>query len=196
MRATRRFLFLIPVETRRSRRAVVVGYYGFFTAFAILLLWLRGPEKYDRLLPLAYYFAVMLGGLAFSGPVKLFSEWQRKFRNGSVWGIDPNRPHPYLPGQPMIATDRLDEQDIATRDRAHYLAYSALRWPAIAAALFSPLFLLDATPAQVGRILFLISVPLAVVFFSLPQAIILWQEPDIEPDPEQHPTQTVVRILP
>ncbi|HUB18550.1 MAG TPA: hypothetical protein VL990_07935 [Acidobacteriaceae bacterium] len=195
MTASRRFLFFIPVETRGSRRALVIGYYVVFAAFAILLLWLRGPAKYDRLLPMTYYFAVMLGGLAFSGPVKLFSEWQRRFRNGSAWGIDAHRPHPWLPGRPTIEIDRLDEHDIATRDRAHYLAYSALRWPAIA-ALLGPLFLLDASPAQVGRTVLILSVPFAVLFFSLPQAIILWTEPDLDPDAEERGPQTVVKVIP
>lgn len=45
MSAPRKFLFFIPVETRRTRRAVVIGYYGAFIAFAIHLLRLRGPPN-------------------------------------------------------------------------------------------------------------------------------------------------------
>jgi hypothetical protein len=195
MKRPRRFLIFIPVETQRSRRAVVVGYYVFFIAFAILFLWLRGPAKYVLLLPLTYICAAMLGGLTVTGPVRLFSQWQRKFKDGSAWGIDGSRPHPYLKGRPLISPlDRLDEHDIATRDRAHYLAYSALRWPAIAAALLAPIFLLDATPAQVGRILLIVSVSVAVLFFSLPQAIILWTEPDLDPDSVDSASQTVFKV--
>jgi hypothetical protein len=127
----------------------------------------------------------LLGGLTFSGPVRFFSEWQLRFRNGSAWGIAANRPHPYLSGSPVIDPIRIDEHDLQVRDRAHYLAYSALRWPAIAAALFGPLFLLDATTLQVSRILLLISVPFAVLFFSMPRAIILWTETDLDPDSEE-----------
>jgi hypothetical protein len=195
MKTTRRLLIFIPVETQRSRRAVVVGYYIFFIALAILFLWFRGPAKYALLLPLTYLCAAMLGGLTVSGPVRLFSQWQRKFKDGSAWGIDANRPHPYLKGRPLIRPiEPLDEHDIATRDRAHYLAYSALRWPAIVAALCSPLFLLDATPAQVARLLLIVSVPVAVLFFSLPQAIILWTEPDLDPDPADSASQTVFKV--
>lgn len=181
-----RFLLFIPVETRRSRRVLVIGYYLFFIAFGTVLLWFRGPAKYGHLLPLTFYLATMLGGLTFSGPVRIFSEWQRRFKDGSAWGIDTNLPHPWLSGRPLIdkqRIDRLDEHDIAVRDRAHYLAYSALRWPAIVAALFGGFFLFDASPEQIGHVLLIASVPAAALFFSLPQAIILWTEPDLDPDP-------------
>lgn len=199
---SRRFLLFIPVETLRSRRTLVVGYYLFFVAFGVFLLWLRGPAKYDRLLPLTFYLATMLGGLTFSGPVRLFSEWQRRFKDGSAWGIDANLPHPFLKGRPLIDVDRihqrdrLDEHDLAVRDRAHYLAYSAFRWPAILAALFGGIFLFDATPEQLAHVLLMASVPVAALFFSLPQAIILWTEPDLEPDPEDSGTQTIYRAVP
>jgi len=192
---TRRFLIFIPVETQRSRRILVVGYYLFFLAFGAMLVWYRGPAKYDRLLPLAFYLGSALGGITFSGPVRVFSQWQRRFRDGSAWGIDGNIPHPYLSGRRIIESDRLDEHDIAVRDRAHYLAYSALRWPAIVAALFGGIFLFDATPEQLGHVLVIASVPVAALFFSLPQAIILWTEPTLEPDPEDPGTQTVSRAV-
>jgi len=181
---SRRFLLFIPVETQRSRRALVVGYYLFFLVFAIVVVSLRGPQKYDHLLPLSFYLATLLGGLTFTGPVRLFSHWQRGLR------AHPNRPADASLGlhsaavRPAPALDRLDEHDIALRDRAHYLAYSALRWPAILAAMFGFIFfVMDATPAQMGRVLLIASVPFAVLFFSLPQAIILWTDPDLEPDP-------------
>lgn len=199
MTPSRKFLFFLPVETQRSRRAVVVGYYLAFLAFSVLLLWVRGPAKYGRLLPLTYFWATMLGGLTFSGPVRLFSEWQRHLKDGSFWGIDASAPHPWLPGRTVIdrnRIDRLDEHDIAARDRAHYLAYAALRWPAIAAALLGPLFLLDAPPEKLGHLLFLLSVPVAALFFSLPQAILLWTEPDLEPETADSGTQTVFKAIP
>jgi hypothetical protein len=61
--------------------------------------------------------------------------------------------------------------------------------------MFSFLFLLDANPARLEHFLFFASVPFAILFFSLPQAILLWTEPDLEPDPEDQ-SQTVVRIVP
>jgi hypothetical protein len=96
MKTTRRLLIFIPVETQRSRRAVVVGYYIFFIALAILFLWFRGPAKYALLLPLTYLCAAMLGGLTVSGPVRLFSQWQRKFKDGSALG-HRRQPSPSIP---------------------------------------------------------------------------------------------------
>ena len=137
----------------------------------------------------------MLGGLTFSGPVRLFSEWQLRFRNGSAWGIAANRPHPYLSGSPVIDPIRIDEHDLQVRDRAHYLAYSALRWPAIAAALFGPLFLLDATTLQVSRILLLISVPLPSSSFRCPGPSSSGPRPTSTPIPRNQ-NQTVYRAIP
>ena len=191
MNAPRKFLLFIPAETQRSRRVIVIAYYLVFIAFAIWLLWLRGAGRYASLLPLTWFWASMLGGLSFTGPVRLFSPWQRKFADGSAWGIDPGRPHPYLKDRPLLhPIGCLDEHDIAIRDRAHYLAYSTLRWPAIGAALFAPLFLMHSSSEQVAHILFLISVPVAALFFSLPQAIILWTEPDVEPEVGEVPATT------
>jgi len=192
-----RFLLFIPVETRRSRRVLVIGYYLFFIAFSAVLLWFRGPAKYGRLLPLTFYLATMLGGLTFSGPVRLFSSWQRNFHMPLEDRRDPVSLVWKAASRPRLTSiDRLDEHDIALRDRAHYLAYSALRWPAILAALFGGFFLFDASPEQIGHALLVASVPIAVLFFSLPQAIILWTEPDFESDPEDLPSQAVLPGIP
>lgn len=197
MKPSRKFLLFIPVESRRSRRLLVVGYYACFLLFGALLVWIRGPEKYDRLLPLSFYAAAMLGGLSFSGPVRLFSEWQRKLHTTAAHGSDGSlgllqtKYAAPLPG----VDDRLDEYDIAARDRAHYLAYSALRWPAILAALVGGLFLLDWPPERLAHALLIASVPVAVLFFSLPQAILLWTEPDLDPDPVAQPQPATVRTV-
>jgi hypothetical protein len=197
MMKPRRFLFFIPMETQRRRRTVLISYYGIFIVFGILFAWFHGPAKYSLLLPLTFYWAAMLGGLGVGGPVGLFSAWQRKFKDGSAWGIDGTHPHPWLSGRTMIAPmDRLDEHALHVRDRAHYLAYSTLRWPAMLAALLGPLLLLDASTERVAHLLLLASVPIAALFFSLPQAIILWTEPDLDPDPEERGTQTVVKVIP
>lgn len=192
---TKRFLFFIPIRTRRSRRILVVGYYFFFAAFAALFLWMKGINHYAVLLPFAYLCAPLLGGLIAGGPVRLFSQWQRNAIVGKERRGDPTRGLSGYAASPAII-DRLDEHDIARRDRAHYLAYSALRWPAIAAALFGMMFVLDRPPEAIAHILLILSVPFAVLFFSLPQTILLWTEPDLDPDPQEQPAQTIIRIVP
>lgn len=191
-----RFLLFVPVETQRSRRVLVVGYYLFFLAFAGILLWFRGPEKYDRLLPLTFYLGTALGGLTFTGPVRLFSSWQRNLRLPPEDRRDPVSLVWRATGMPQREIDHLDEHDIALRDRAHYLAYSTLRWPAILATLFGAIFLIDATPQQLAHVLSIVAVPFAALFFSLPQAIILWREPDLEPDSLDFESQGMRQTLP
>lgn len=193
---TQRFLFFIPIRNRRSRRILVVGYYLFFAVFAAFLLWLKGMKDYDFLLPFTYLFAQMLGGLIGGGPVRLFSQWQRNAIGGAERrGEPPQSLSGYAGSRPAAFVDRLDEHDIARRDRAHYLAYSALRWPAIAAALFSLMFLMKNTPERVAHILLILSVPVALVFFSLPQTMLLWTEADLEPDPVDPGSQTVFKVV-
>lgn len=199
---TRRFLLFIPVETRRSRRILVVSFYLGFVAFAILFLWIKGFDHYDHLVPLSFFFSALLGGILYPGPVRVFSPWQYRLR-----GV-PDRPADLAglrlssDGQPARPDPiyRLDEHDIARRDRAHYLAYSVLRWPAILAVWLGLMFYMDWLPAHFAHVLLLVAPPLALLFFSLPQAILLWTEPDLDPDtvadPQEQPPQTVIRVVP
>lgn len=195
---SRRFLLFIPVETRRSRRTLVVGFYLGFIAFAILFLWIKGAGDYDHLIPLSFFFSALLGGILYPGPVRLFSSWQYRLRGvpdrpADLAGVQLARDLPPSRSDPAY---RLDEHDIARRDRAHYLAYSALRWPAILAVGLGLMFYMDWLPAHFAHVLLLIAPPLALLFFSLPQAILLWTEPDLDPDPQDPPPQTVIRIVP
>jgi hypothetical protein len=183
MKSPRAFLFF-TIETQSRRRAVVVAYYGFFIALSVAVVLWRGPSYLDKLLQFAVICALFLGGITAAGPVRLFSQWQRKFADGSVYGIDGNRPHPWLAGRRTVDVDRLrvDEHDLHTRDRAHYLAYAILRWAVVLFSLFAPLVIYAAGPDAFARLLSLLCFPFCVLFLSLPQAIILWTEPDLEPD--------------
>lgn len=197
MKSPRAFLFF-SMETQSRRRALVVAWYGFYAALFTAILCFWGIGYSARLLQLVATSAIFLGGISSSGPVRLFSRWQRKFADGTVYGINPNRPHPYLHGRRIVDMDRLrvDEDDIATRDRAHYLAYAALRWAVLLFSLFAPLLFILIGPDSFVRLLLVLCFPFCVLFFSLPQAIILWTEPDLEPDPEDPGSQTVYRAIP
>jgi hypothetical protein len=166
------------METQRRRRALVVGYYLVFLAYAIFLIWMRGPEKYPRLLPLSAFMVILFGGLGAAGPIRPFSKRLYEAQTGQ----DDGPPLTLLGSRPAKSHYVVDERDDQMRDRAHYLAYSILRWPLILVLIFSELWIMDAKPEQVAHWLLILSVPLAVIFLSLPQAILLWTEPDIEPD--------------
>ncbi len=198
MKSPRKFLFFISMETRRRRHTVVIGYYSFFAVLMIFRILFRGgPDTYAHLLPLTFYASAILGGLTINGPVRPFSHWQRNIRDGSAYNSNPRKMQwiTLFRGEPL-RTERYDEHDIAMRDHAHYLAYAALRWITILFVLFGAVVIIDWPPPRVAQFLLFLSVPFCIVFFSLPQAIILWTEPDLDPDPEEQPPQTVIRVVP
>ena len=53
---------------------------------------------------------------------------------------------------------------------------------------------MDASPEKVAHVLLIASVPVAALFFSLPQAILLWTEPDMEPESAPEPDSAAVRV--
>ena len=75
--------------------------------------------------------------------------------------------------------DDLDEREKRLRDRVHFLAHTLSRWFAL--LLFAVLIGLgvkDSTvAARVGPVFFFL---MNLVLWSLPQSLILWNEPDIE----------------
>jgi hypothetical protein len=81
-----------------------------------------------------------------------------------------------------------DERDIRLRDRAHYQAYRVLRSIlGLAVILVIPILFASDTPDLIRRygLLFIPLICLLVlVVWSLPQSIILWSEPDMEPETE------------
>ncbi len=71
-----------------------------------------------------------------------------------------------------------DEREIAVRNAAHFQAYRALAMYSIALWLVSPLFFLLESSTAV-RVLQLLTMPLMAIALTLPQAVVLWTEPDI-----------------
>ena len=165
----------------RNRRVVVIGYY-------ILLAVMGGLTiAYPRLLPMAFVgitvaFAGLLGGNRAGGFVKSFTEPKpprpdSPYLDGS--GIQQlnlsNRPRPSL-------FSLLDERDRTERDHAHFVAFRIVRMVlSLVAFLFwiandiNPHTAFNAAaPATLWMLLIVVS--------TLPQAVILWTEP--EPTPE------------
>lgn len=128
---------------------------------------------------------LLLGGYNFGGLVKPFSGKAPPQR------IDPP---PFLAlglrlyrPEPEENEYRNDERELQQRDRAHYKAYQGL------AAGLAAMWLLADWQANAPRLLawlpggpaiYLYGLVLATVVVSqtLPQAILLWTEPDMEPD--------------
>lgn len=178
MKSPRKFLGLIPMETRRRRCVLVVGYYlAWVPVFAGC--WFSFDNLFTRFL--AFYFCLallpfLLGGHVFSerssAPVRPFPDilyrwqaWQR------LRGYDRS------PGSII-----LDEHDHAARDRAHYFAYTAIFWIVLLLAPEVVLKLSRLPLPQRPDAILLVAAPLLILFFSLPQTILLWTEPDLEPE--------------
>jgi hypothetical protein len=91
--------------------------------------------------------------------------------------------------QPVLAADensfRNDERELHLRDRAHYQAYQAigiailLPWFAAQMRLIRP-GLTAWIPMTPDQLYFGLITIVLLLFFTLPQAILLWTEPDME----------------
>jgi hypothetical protein len=166
----------MPIRTRRQRRTLVVCFYIYVLAFAAV------PLYRSRWFPMVMVVQTLvlgglLGGLQEGGPVKPFSRPVLPLDlSETVWEsvVPNNRP-------PKVSWPPLDERERTGRDQAHYGAYRILRWGLGVAALLYWL-LLNWTPtktwlyANSPTLLWL----LLVFVLSLPQAVVLWTELDME----------------
>jgi hypothetical protein len=177
----------LDMAARARRRALVVGIYA---ALAALMagLWFttewRGAGGY---LIWAAMLAcrLFLGGSYSQGLVKPF--------NGKV-PMEAAMPSPLLPlrlqvYRPVLLTDaaefRNDERELAQRDRAHYWAYQAVGIAVIAPWLISSMrvirpSLTEWIPMGADQLYFGLTTVVLLLFLTLPQAILLWTEPDME----------------
>lgn len=181
----------IDMSARKRRRKLVLFIY-FAIAVVMLSTWLQdhwhGTGAY--VLYAAFFACYMfLGGTYSTGLVKPFNNKRRKTYDG---------PQPFLllklrtyaPIHGSNDTDYLnDERELHQRGYAHYKAYQiiglavTLIW---ALAMFRTLLpawfrWISMTPDTLYYGLLMI---VMVLFLTLPQTILLWTEPDMEPEPE------------
>jgi hypothetical protein len=129
--------------------------------------------------------SVFLGGTAFGGLIRPFKNKPRSpyaFKSPLLqnlrWGFYP------VP-DPDEYDYRNDERELRQRDRAHYQAYRvlivglALLWAASIGVISKPAPPVWA-PMHAQLLLYGFVVALLVVSLTLPQAILLWSEPDME----------------
>jgi hypothetical protein len=177
----------IDMAPRARRRGLVVVIY---TVLAVLM---AGSWFIDhwRVSLLYLYMAAMvvnsvfLGGTAFGGLIRPFRSKPRSpyaFKSPLLqnlrWG--------FYPVPELDENDyRNDERELRQRDHAHYQAYRVLivglglLWCASIGVLSTHVpSVLGLLPAQ--QLLYGFIVALLVVSLTLPQAILLWSEPDME----------------
>ena len=80
---------------------------------------------------------------------------------------------------------RNDERELAQRDRAHYMAYQAVGLAGLAPWMLSSLRMTKPgltawIPMGTDQLYFGLTTVVLLLFLTLPQAILLWTEPDME----------------
>jgi hypothetical protein len=143
---------------RRRRRWLVAGLYAAFAA--LVAAWFLFGSSYSA--PAVALFVLFALGARFLGG--------RTYSGGLVPSYEGG-----------------DERERTRRYRAHYMVYTWLDMlcvPAlfVAFARDSPEARAAGPAAQllVGRLAWALLIAVGIVYYTLPQAIILWTEPDIE----------------
>ena len=130
--------------------------------------------------PINHFF---LGGYNFGGLIKPFNG-KRPHRSE----VPPNLLLLTLriyPTEPAETDYKSDERELAQRDRAHYQAYQTLTIAMCVLWLISHFDanipnLLAKISFPIGPVLYGLATSTVIVAITLPQAILLWTEPDME----------------
>jgi hypothetical protein len=166
------------INRRRTRRWIVVAYW-LLTALwvcAILLHMIRHHGSFVNisLVYVLLWMPAFLGGVRAGGAVKPFRGvyWPSAADRGGMISL-------FHRDTGALQEMELDEREMRLRDRVHFVSYTVARWLTI--TLFGIYALISTKrPDWLGitgpAFLFVI----VMVLWSLPQSIILWNEPDVE----------------
>jgi len=178
-------VFGIPMQRRSTRRKLVVATYIVLSSICAAAAW--SHTIFPAGMTYAIWSAIAVGIFIFGG-------------QGRYGLVKPFLNKPPQPEPPMIDLVRLqleplsvgtadssawknDERELARRDNAHYVAYQplAIGWVAVLMlsswALHAPRFL---SHDAILSLIFTIALVACVLALTLPAAIILWTEPDID----------------
>jgi hypothetical protein len=183
------FLFgkRIDMAHRARRRWLVALVYA---GFAALLAGFWFESHWHLALFLTTFASVfvnrfLLGGRLPGGLVKPFQNKRRySYKSESSlddflrWGL-------HRAPEPGQDTFRSDERELRERDRAHFQAYGTVESAAalLAFALFDKIErpeILSWIPAPSEPFIYYLAMVILILFATLPQAILLWTEPDME----------------
>jgi len=177
--------FGIPMQRRATRRKLVVLTYIALALICAVTSW--SAKTFPAGVSYALYAAVAVGIFVFGGQGRygLIKPFPNKPPRPEPSTIELVRLHldPLSAGTPDTSTWKNDERELARRDAAHYRAYQPLTVAFVAIlmlasyALHPPHWLpLDA----ILSLIFVLALFATVLALTLPSAIILWTEPDIE----------------
>lgn len=180
----------LSLETRSARRRLVVAVYAILAAL-IAGAWFI--DQFHTSAKYVYFAAFFVGYFIFggTGPYGLIKPFTGKGPR--------NRPMPSslvelqlaLTGalQPEDSQFRNDERELHLRDRAHYRAYQ------VVFVLFAPIWLITLwtpriiSPSLEIHLVLLLATAAILAAITLPQALILWTEPDMDPEPALRETR-------
>jgi hypothetical protein len=172
-----RHIWGVSMNSRRNRRRLVVVLY--LSIRIVITLAFRSHISEITIFLIIFF---LINPLIFSD----FMFWGNKY-GGLLkpFHQDPERPN--------------DEQELAARDAAHFRAYTTLV-PLLLTLLLVP----DWVPTRYSerlsptQLLFYTRTSLWGLFaiaITLPQAILLWSEPDIDSEPEKQNSLSIPRHL-
>ena len=179
-------IFGFSMEKQSSRRRLVVAAYALLGSMVVagwFLDRLNDTGVYVYLVAFAINYSIF-GGYGPSGLIKPFSGAPNRNRTIpsslvelqlAVAGYRPASDAGY----------RNDERELQRRDRVHYQAYQAICallaavWIIAMWEVHPPRFI---PPHLLPILLYPVVLPIILLAITLPQAILLWTEPDLEPD--------------
>lgn len=179
-------LFGISMAPRASRRALVVITYGLtagiIAAFVLLARWYGTIPEHSLVRPLLMLLAILPlfvvqvlipGSGCFPGVFGRFVPEQTfsvRAQSIQTIGLSPN-------GLEKLAQG--DERERAVRNSAYFLAFKIIAWYAFFYLLLCVFPLVNRAGETARIVAAAAAIPMVVMLFTLPQAIVLWTEPDL-----------------
>jgi hypothetical protein len=148
---------------RRNRRLLVAVTYAALLALILVVAVLR-PWSWALNSGAWLLLLCVLASWGVFGRVVKQTLYTRRWGETISLGLAPAPPRD---------DDKLDERELAVRNAAYFEAYRVL---ALYCFLFVPFLLKGSIGAS---ILPLVAMPLLVLALTLPQAVVLWMEPDV-----------------
>ena len=193
MTATSYSVLGVSMQRQQARRRLVVSMY------AVLAVFCAASMIFARTEPLFYSWTI------YATMVVAFFVFGGTGRYGLIKPFPNKPPRPEMPmvetirlqldpmsaGTPDESSWRNDERELSRRDRAHYQAYQLVGLGAFVVLVLAALGLRMAmglrhpewlTVVLVLNVIYGVALVTSVLVVTLPSAIILWTEPDLDVD--------------
>jgi hypothetical protein len=179
----------LSMVQRSRRRAMIVLIYSLIAILVIGTCASPALSEMGAYVIWAAIFAcrLFLGGYSAGGLVKPFNKRSQE-QSEAAPSLLALKLRVYQPVSGVGLENSNDERELYQRDRAHFWAYQILGvsilvpWITVSLLARPKLGLLSYAVAN--RITSGMLLGALALFLTLPQVILLWTEPDMEPDPE------------